>query len=61
MNEIGHRCIQIGRQALQTCRHRPMEIGTILADDQKSYFILVGRRSVFFDKNYSTMYRRIIT
>ena len=38
MNEIDHRCIKIGRQALQTCSHRPMEIGAVLADDQKSYF-----------------------
>ena len=38
MNGIDHRYIKIGRQALQTCRHRPMEIDAVLADDQKSYF-----------------------
>ena len=48
MNQIGHRCIQIGRQALQTCRHRPMEIGAILADDQKSYFIFGRQEKCLF-------------
>ena len=39
MNEIDYRCIKIGRQVLQTCRHRPMEIDAVLADDQTDYFI----------------------
>ena len=42
-NEIGHRCIQIDRWVKQTCRHRPIDIGTALADDQTSYFI-IGRQ-----------------
>ena len=33
INEINHRCIKIGRQVTQTCRHRPMEIGAVLAAD----------------------------
>ena len=48
MNEIGHRCIKIGRQVSQTCRHRPMEIGAILADDQKSYFIFGRQEKCLF-------------
>ena len=39
INEINHRCIKIGRQVIQTCRHRPIEIGAVLVDDQRSYFI----------------------
>ena len=39
INKIDHRCIRITRQVTQTCRHRPMETGTVLADDQTSYFV----------------------
>ena len=42
-NEIGHRCIQIGRWVQQTCRHRPMYICFTLVDDQTCYFI-IGRQ-----------------
>ena len=42
INEINHRCINIGRQVTQTCRHRPMEIGAVLAADFTSYFV-IGR------------------
>ena len=31
INKINHRCIQIGRQVLQTFRHRHMDIGAVLA------------------------------
>ena len=43
MNEIYHRRIQIGRQVIQTSRHRRMDIGTVLAADQNSYF-MIGRQ-----------------
>ena len=33
MYKINHRCIQIGRQVLQTSRHRRMDIGAVLAAD----------------------------
>ena len=42
INEINHRCIKIGRQVTQTCRHRPMEIGAVLAADFTPYFV-IGR------------------
>ena len=42
-NKINHRCIQIDRWAKQTCRHRPMDVGPALADNQTSYFI-TGRQ-----------------
>ena len=40
INEINHRCIKIGWQVTQTCRHQPMEIGAVLADDKTFYFII---------------------
>ena len=48
MNEIDHRCIKIGRQVVQTCRHRPTEIGAVLADDQKSYFYFGWQEKCLF-------------
>ena len=33
INQINHRCIQVGRRVLQTSRHRRMDIGAILAAD----------------------------
>ena len=51
MNEIDHRCIKIGRQVLQTCRHRPMEIGAIWEAAKRLGSYLVGSRSVFLKKN----------
>ena len=43
MNKIDHRCIQIDRWVLETGRHRPMDIGAILAADHSSYF-MIGRQ-----------------
>ena len=43
MNEINHRRMKIGRQITQTCRHRQIQTGVILADDETSYFI-IGRQ-----------------
>ena len=40
INKINHRCIQIGRRHLHTNRHRPMDIGAVLAADYTSYFMI---------------------
>ena len=48
--KINHRCIQIDRWVKQTCRHRLMDIGAVLADDQCSYFTF-GRQEVFLFKS----------
>ena len=41
INKINHQRIQIDRWVKQTCRHRTMDIGAALADDQTYYFIIV--------------------
>ena len=43
MNKIDHRCIQIDLWVLETGRHRPMDIGAVLAADYTSYF-MIGRQ-----------------
>ena len=50
MDKINHRCIQIDRQALQTCRHPPMDIGAVLADDKTFYFIFCRQGNWPFGK-----------
>ena len=34
---------QVGRRVVETCWHRPMDIGAALADDQSCYF-MIGRQ-----------------
>ena len=41
--EINHRCVQIDRWVLGTGRHRPMDIGAVLAAD-KTYYFTIGRQ-----------------
>ena len=41
-------CIQIDRWVKQTCRHRPMDIGAALADDQTCYFIIGRQEKLYF-------------
>ena len=55
IEKINHRCIQIDRWVKETCGHRPMDIGTILADDKTFFSNFVGRRSGILGKIYSTM------
>ena len=52
---INHRCIQIHHRVMQTCRHQPMDIGSVLADDKA--FVARGRG--LLGKNYSTMLQPI--
>ena len=44
-DKMNQRCIQIDQWVMLTCRHRPMAIGAVLADDQRSYFIF-GRQEM---------------
>ena len=48
INNINHQCIQIDRWVKQTCRHRTMDIGAAVADDQTSYFIIVRQEKCLF-------------
>ena len=48
MNEINHRRIKIGRQVTQSCRHRRIQTGAILADDETSYFIFGRQEKLSF-------------
>ena len=48
INKISHRCIQIDRWAKLTCRHRPMDIGAALAEDQTCYFIIGRQEKLYF-------------
>ena len=41
--KIDHRCVQIDTWVLGTGRHRPMDIGAVLAADYTCYFI-IGRQ-----------------
>ena len=41
--KIDHRCIQIDLWVLETSRHRPMDIGAVLAAHWTCYFI-IGRQ-----------------
>ena len=48
VNKTNHRLIQIDLWVQQTCRHRPMDIGAALADDQTSYFIIGQQEKCLF-------------
>ena len=51
IDKINHRCIQIDRWVKETCRHQPMDIGAILADDKTFYFIFCQQEKWHFGQN----------
>ena len=42
---------QVGRRVVETCRHRPMDIGAALADDQSCFFIIGRQEKLCFGVN----------